>query len=677
MRARQSGVNVAAVGFAAAGRCGASPVQRPLRTIAALLACVSLGAGLFAACTAQAQTSARTQWQLRPAGRSSGRLAADAPLARLGAGNARAARSALFGKRAPAARRLAAAAQAGGNAKIEGVVTAAESKEPVAGIEVCAYTPEEEFSEEFAEECAETGLTGGYQISGLAPGQYDVEFFAPDESGQDYVTQYYNGKANEAEADPVTLGSKEEEVVKEVNAALIKGADIQGKVVAAGTKAPLAEVLVCAFDSAHETARCTLTDAGGNYAVIGLAVDSYEVQFSSIENEYATQYYNGKLRLAEAEAVEVLVPGSVASGIDAELHALPVAIHSPVIEGGAPTQGLPLSVKPGSWSGEPTSVIDEWGRCNTAGENCFTIAEGHGYTPTAEDVGHTLRIREKATNEFGEGTEAFSAPTAVVLAPPPPVLITKPTILGTPVQGTPLELVPGTWSNQPTSVTDEWGRCDTTGEKCFTIAKGHSYTPTAEDVGHRLRIREKAANEFGESKEAFSAPTAIVLALAHEGTGSAPGQTGGGPASPAPVGSIGVGGGTGVLASIASAPSTAQLKSLLLSVLAPRGAAAKVAALRKRRSYTVSFVSLAAGRLSVSWYAQPKGTHLGRAKPLLVGSGSVSTKAGAATKLKIALTAAGRALLAHGVQPTLTAKGVLTSSGQPALHETRSFKLKH
>ncbi|HTA06312.1 MAG TPA: hypothetical protein VK774_08110, partial [Solirubrobacteraceae bacterium] len=63
--------------------------------------------------------------------------------------------------------------------------------------------------------------------------------------------------------------------------------------------------------------------------------------------------------------------------------------------------------------------------------------------------------------------------------------------------------------------------------------------------------------------------------------------------------------------------------------------------------------------------------------PLLVGSGSVSTKAGAATKLKIALTAAGRALLAHGVQPTLTAKGVLTSSGQPALHETRSFKLKH
>jgi hypothetical protein len=232
-------------------------------------------------------------------------------------------------------------------------------------------------------------------------------------------------------------------------------------------------------------------------------------------------------------------------------------------------------------------------------------------------------------------------------------------------------------------LTDEWGRCNAAGGSCFTIAEGPNYTPTALDIGHRLRIREKATNEFGEGKESFSAPTAIVLALSHKGTESTPPPSGGSPAGPtpvtvpAPVGTIGVGGGSGVLASKTTVPSTAQLKSLLLSLLAPRGAAAKAAALRKRRSYTVSFVSLAAGKLSVLWFALPKGSRSAHAKPALVASGSVSTKAGAATKLKITLTAFGRSLLAHAGRSTVTAKGVLAPSGQPPLRATRSFTLEH
>jgi hypothetical protein len=371
-----------------------------------------VSAGLLVASCAQAQTSAGARWQIHHAERLSSTPAADSPLARLGVSDARAMRSKLLATQALSARRPTPAALAGGSAKIEGVVTAAETNETLAGIQVCAYTSDEE-----VEECAETGSTGEYQIPGLPPGQYDVEFFASESSGQDYVTQYYNGKPNEGEADPVTLGSNEEEVAKGVNAALIKGADIKGKVVSASTKAPLVEVLVCAFDSADETARCTLTDAGGNYTVIGLAVDSYEVQFLQLEDEYAPQYYNGKLQLAEAEPVEVLAPGSVVSGIDAELHARPVAIEKPVIVGATPVQGISLSLIPGSWSGEPTIVTDEWGRCNSAGGECFTIAEGPTYTPTAKDVGHRLRIRERATSEFGEGKESFSVPSAIVLAP--------------------------------------------------------------------------------------------------------------------------------------------------------------------------------------------------------------------------------------------------------------------
>ncbi len=550
------------------------------RALIAPFACAVIAAGLLAASSADARTSTDTLWQTHPAGRSSSSFASGSSLARLGLSSARPARSMLFAKPALAARQLGSAALAEGGAKIEGVVTVAETGEPLEGIEACAYTFDEE-----VEGCAISGPTGGYQIAGLPPGQYDVEFLVPEASGLDYVTQYYNGKSNEAEADPVTLGEKEEEVAKEVNAAMTKGADIKGKVVSASTKAPLAEMVVCALRSVEpasvENVRCTLTAANGSYTLIGLAAGRYEVEFRPIEPEfggqepeYGLQYYNGKLRFAEAEPVELAAPGSVEAGIDAELHLLPLPTQAPVIVGGPPVQGVPLSFIQGSWSNGPTSVTDEWGRCNASGGKCFTIAEGHSYTPTAEDVGHTLRIREEATNEFGKGRESFSAPTAIVVAPP---------------------------------------------------RRGAEIPP--------------------------------------------PPPAGTGPA-------IGVGG-SGVLESKTTVASAAQLKSLLLALLTPRGAAAKIGALKKHHGYTVSFGSLVAGKLSISWYEVPKGAHLAAAKPTLVASGSVVTGPSGTTKLTLKLTASGKKLIAHGGRLTLTAKGTLTPSGRSALRATHSFTLKH
>ena len=132
-----------------------------------------------------------------------------------------------------------------------------------------------------------------------------------------------------------------------------------------------------------------------------------------------------------------------------------------------------------------------------------------------------------------------------------------------------------------------------------------------------------------------------------------------------------------MLASKTTIASAAQLKSLLLSLLAPRGAAAKISALKKHHRYTVSFSSLAPGKLEISWYGVPKGAHLAAAKPILVASGSVVTAANATTKLTLKLSASGKKLIAHGGRLTLIAKGTLTPSGQAALHATRSFTLKH
>ena len=247
-----------------------------------------------------------------------------------------------------------------------------------------------------------------------------------------------------------------------------------------------------------------------------------------------------------------------------------------------------------------------------------------------------------------------------------PAAITKPAILGSAVEGQTLTVVQGTWTNAPTSVTDEWGRCQSTGaiETCHTIATAPSYTLTTADVGATIRIREKASNAFGEGAPSFSRPTAVVAASAQGGL----------PPSGAPASAIGLG--SGVLSSTARATTTTQLKALLASLLAPRGRNAKIGALLKHRGYAASFTSLAAGKLSISWYLVPKGARLARARPVLVAAGSVTTKASGAIRLTIKLTAKGRSLLARAGQVKLTSKGVLAASGRPSIVLTRAFTLK-
>jgi mannan endo-1,4-beta-mannosidase len=89
-----------------------------------------------------------------------------------------------------------------------------------------------------------------------------------------------------------------------------------------------------------------------------------------------------------------------------------------------------------------------------------------------------------------------------------------PTISGTAQQEQTLIERPGTWTNEPTGFSYEWLRCDAMGSGCLPIAgaASTSYAPTAEDVGHTLRVEEVASNEAGASEPALSAQTAVVLA---------------------------------------------------------------------------------------------------------------------------------------------------------------------
>ena len=192
----------------------------------------------------------------------------------------------------------AGSAKAGVNAalqpsgQISGKVTDASTNNAIAGAKVCAAGAA-------GEACGLTNEAGEYAITGLDSGEYTVKF-----SAATYVPQYYNGTVS-IKAGGATTG---------INAALQVGGHITGKVTDASSKKPVAGATVCAAPSGG--LGCATTNAGGEYAITGLATGKYKVKFSA--PTYALQYYNAAANEKEATPVSVTVAATT-SGINAVL----------------------------------------------------------------------------------------------------------------------------------------------------------------------------------------------------------------------------------------------------------------------------------------------------------------------------------------------------------------------
>ncbi len=135
-----------------------------------------------------------------------------------------------------------------------------------------------------------------------------------------------------------------------------------------------------------------------------------------------TEKHGGARRFARLAAAAAVVAGAaVGVGASAAVAAgEPVSTSPPAISG-EPVVGQALNASHAAWSGSPTSYEDWWMRCDSTGNNCAIIsgADGTDYTPTAEDVGHTLDFGEIAYNSAGQSKPAFSSGTQPVLATPP------------------------------------------------------------------------------------------------------------------------------------------------------------------------------------------------------------------------------------------------------------------
>ncbi len=195
--------------------------------------------------------------------------------------------------------------------EIGGTITAAASGAPLEGADACAYTSAGQY-----ERCTSTNAQGKYVISDLAPGEYKVDF---DSYRGEFFSQFYDGQTSLQNATPVSVTSGEE--TPGIDARLLGGV-ITGKVTSAASSEGAGKIDVCARTDSYYGG-CALTNAAGEYRIVGLTSGKYIVSFETSGADAAgqnllEQFYDGAA--LEGEATELSVSDeAVTSEIDATL----------------------------------------------------------------------------------------------------------------------------------------------------------------------------------------------------------------------------------------------------------------------------------------------------------------------------------------------------------------------
>ena len=333
------------------------------------------------------------------------------------------------------------------------------------------------------------------------------------------------------------------------------------------------------------------------------------------------------------------------------LPAPPVASAPPAITGTA-TAGQLLTATHGTWTNEPDELHGDLAALQQRRQRLRGRSpgpSGESYRLTADDVGHTLRVREIASGLGGTGAPSVSPATAVVKAAPvAPVASAPPAITGTARVGELLTATHGTWANSPTSYTDTWQRCANAGSICNPIAgaNGLTYRPTA----HRRRLhaarlrdrqqlrRHERPGHLGAHRAREAAPTGG----GGGGTGEGGGGTGGGGA-----GGTGGGGGGG-----GPAPAPALVRATTSGPLA-RVTVSCVAACRLTLTITVTETLRRGKVIAVS----------ARKRKVVIGKATATLTAGQSRTVRVSLNKAGRKLLSW--PPALQGPPRRQPGGQP------------
>jgi hypothetical protein len=182
--------------------------------------------------------------------------------------------------------------------------------------------------------------------------------------------------------------------------------------------------------------------------------------------------------------------------------------------GGNPQVPNTLYGNPGTWTVPPTSVNYTWMRCDADGVSaCVTVAPDTAhYALTAADRGHAV-VLVADVGSPGRTATAQSPPLTIQDQPLPQATI-MPTVYGTTTRTYTMSATGGSWSNNPTSLSYQWERCDGTGHNCAQIpgATETTYQLTTADEGRTMTVAVSAANSSG-ANTATATPSGQVAPL--------------------------------------------------------------------------------------------------------------------------------------------------------------------
>jgi hypothetical protein len=168
---------------------------------------------------------------------------------------------------------------------------------------------------------ASTARNGQYVVSGLAPGQYDVQLGDPgcSDGPPDLASQWYNGAARRSSATPVTVTA--DHVRANVNAVLGTDATISGSVTGPAS-APLTGICVRAVPVSRSGSALYATSSQGTYSLAELPPGRYRVEFRSGcgLSGFKAQWWSASSSEAKATVLKVGA-GEVKSNISAVMQA--------------------------------------------------------------------------------------------------------------------------------------------------------------------------------------------------------------------------------------------------------------------------------------------------------------------------------------------------------------------
>jgi Divergent InlB B-repeat domain len=202
----------------------------------------------------------------------------------------------------------------GKGGEIKGQVTALGGG-PLSQAEVCA---ELVGGAGEASSCALAGEEGEYELAGLIPGNYVLEFDGPS-SGPAFRTSWWEGKSTKADAELIAIAAGQ---VFVANAALepVEGV-IEGTLTLEGASS-FPDGNVCVFASGEEEAalECVAVSYNGHFA-FGLEEGSYVLRYEA--PGYTTLYSGEAIAFEDATAIPVTEGEVSAFPASIDLHALP------------------------------------------------------------------------------------------------------------------------------------------------------------------------------------------------------------------------------------------------------------------------------------------------------------------------------------------------------------------